>query len=804
MWRLWIKGKLRNRICPSILLLLSFSTVAICGERRILVLHSYDPKYIYTRIFNDTLERELQEKDYSIDLFYEFLDAKRFDPGGYYDKFKEYIKSKYANQNIDVILCFDDDALNFLITHRKDLGNLSDIPVVFGSVANRALVYFAALERNMTGVFEDMDVAANVDLMLQILPVKHVFVVTDKTTSGIELHEMARLIFKRLGNLSVEYLVGLPWNEMKKRLEDAPEESTILLISYLRDEQNNVYTLERVSELLNEINLPIITLPTPLVNLKAGLASYAPTPETQIKAVVKILDSVLAGQDIRYIPITMELPKNVLVDFGKLKKFHISNASLPKNSIILNIPDNFYRKYKSVILPIMLIISILSVLVLFLGINIRQRKIAERELNREVAFLMQLVETIPDAICYMDNDRRIILWNHAFENYLLPTCGNIKGCKISDCIADISLAGDIELSISNAIANDMVLQPAQILFRDKANEAHYLDIRKRPVRNGENILGTLVVMTDITTLIQMQESMKGQKRRLELTLMGSNVGYFERNVKTDELHMNPFGYELLGHTEDDIKTFSQFEELVHPEDREELNLSFKRAFESINGNYMTKYRLRRKNGEYIWIGATGLVVERDLEGNPLIFAGIFWNITEEKLKEAETAHLIEGLYVSSMSDSLTGILNRNGLQNKFPDLVSRCKKLGKYLSLILFDIDGFKKINDTYGHLVGDSVLKELSELVNSTIRKDDLFVRWGGDEFLIVSMITIDEALCVADRLRRAIESRPFSGIDVTVSIGISMHLPNEPVEEAIKRADKALYRAKAKGKNSVVIEYD
>ena len=73
MWRLWIKGKLRNRICPSILLLLSFSTVAICGERRILVLHSYDPKYIYTRIFNDTLERELQEKDYSIDLFMSFL-----------------------------------------------------------------------------------------------------------------------------------------------------------------------------------------------------------------------------------------------------------------------------------------------------------------------------------------------------------------------------------------------------------------------------------------------------------------------------------------------------------------------------------------------------------------------------------------------------------------------------------------------------------------------------------------------------------------------------------------------------------
>jgi len=243
---------------------------------------------------------------------------------------------------------------------------------------------------------------------------------------------------------------------------------------------------------------------------------------------------------------------------------------------------------------------------------------------------------------------------------------------------------------------------------------------------------------------------------------------------------------------------------VHPEDRGVLELSLKGAFEGVNGNYSMKYRVRRKNGEYMWIGTTGLVVERDLEGNPLLFAGIFWNITEEKLKEEETAQLIEGLYVSSMLDPLTGILNRNGLKNKLKDLVSKCKKLGKDLSLMLFDIDGFKMINDTYGHMVGDMVLKELSELVNCTIRKDDLFVRWGGDEFLVVSMINLDEALFIANRLRRMIESRSFSGLDVTVSIGISVYLVNEPVEEAIKRADRALYKAKAKGKNSVVVEYD
>ena len=400
---LWFKHKLCKRILLSILSLLSFSTIAVCGEQNILVLHSYDPEYIYTRIFNNTLERELHEKGNSINLFYEYLDAKRFDPTYYYGQFKEYIKSKYADRNIDIILCFDDDALRFLITERKDLGNLSGIPVVFGSVANKALIYFAALEQNMTGVFEDLDVSANVDLMLKILPVKNVYVISDRTTLGHDLYETAKIVFNRLKGISVEYMIGLSWDEMREKFVNVPDNSVILLLSYLRDDHGNIYTVERVSELLREINLPIVTLLTPLVNLRAALASYAPTPETQIKAVVEILDSVLAGKDIRYIPVTMELPKNLLVDYGMMKKFHLSNASLPENSIILNIPDTFLRKHRKILLPGICIVLILSILILFLSINISRRKKTGRLLQRELNFLRQLIETIPDAMSLLKN-----------------------------------------------------------------------------------------------------------------------------------------------------------------------------------------------------------------------------------------------------------------------------------------------------------------------------------------------------------------------------------------------------------------
>ncbi|MBC7323506.1 MAG: GGDEF domain-containing protein, partial [Acetomicrobium sp.] len=173
-----------------------------------------------------------------------------------------------------------------------------------------------------------------------------------------------------------------------------------------------------------------------------------------------------------------------------------------------------------------------------------------------------------------------------------------------------------------------------------------------------------------------------------------------------------------------------------------------------------------------------------------------------KIKEMKTKQLIEGLYTSSTVDALTGALNRKGLQDKLFDLITKCRDYGKDISIILFDIDGFKLINDTYGHLVGDLVLKELSETVRKTIREDDVFVRWGGDEFLLITMISLNQALHIANRLRKNVESRLFSGMHVTISIGISQYLPDEPFERAIERADKALYNSKSRGKNSVSVE--
>lgn len=156
------------------------------------------------------------------------------------------------------------------------------------------------------------------------------------------------------------------------------------------------------------------------------------------------------------------------------------------------------------------------------------------------------------------------------------------------------------------------------------------------------------------------------------------------------------------------------------------------------------------------------------------------------------------------TDALTGIGNRRLFEEAFH---AHQKLSGHYsitMFLLMLDIDGFKHINDVYGHNVGDTVLRQLTELISHSIRKSDIFVRWGGEEFAIL-MHASDTARAtdVAEQLRRKIELYRFETIlHLTCSFGVTPILPGETLEAVFERADKALYRAKNDGKNSVRVE--
>lgn len=161
----------------------------------------------------------------------------------------------------------------------------------------------------------------------------------------------------------------------------------------------------------------------------------------------------------------------------------------------------------------------------------------------------------------------------------------------------------------------------------------------------------------------------------------------------------------------------------------------------------------------------------------------------------------QGLLKLATTDPLTGIGNRRLFKEIFQAHQSLGERYEVNLFLLMFDIDDFKKINDTFGHNVGDSVLKQLVKLVNNSIRKSDVFVRWGGEEFAILLRYS-DPArvIDIAEQIRKQIDSDIFeTNNHVTCSFGLTPVKAHESIEEAISRADLALYRAKTEGKNTV-----
>ncbi len=159
----------------------------------------------------------------------------------------------------------------------------------------------------------------------------------------------------------------------------------------------------------------------------------------------------------------------------------------------------------------------------------------------------------------------------------------------------------------------------------------------------------------------------------------------------------------------------------------------------------------------------------------------------------------------SLTDSLTGLYNRRHLDNCIEREFLRSKRYSSDLSAAIIDIDFFKKINDSYGHLCGDFVLKETAYLILENFRKTDLVFRYGGEEFVVILTETgAENAFIPLERLRKLIESYPFkyngTAINLTVSIGISSNNV-ETVEEFLDNADKALYKAKQSGRNNSVI---
>lgn len=226
-----------------------------------------------------------------------------------------------------------------------------------------------------------------------------------------------------------------------------------------------------------------------------------------------------------------------------------------------------------------------------------------------------------------------------------------------------------------------------------------------------------------------------------------------------------------------------------------------------NSNQENKNKLYKKSEE-IWSISNNVVSEAQLESevklkysNYFIITSLISLILIILILLYVKLYVKDKLEILALHDPLTKAYNRNYFNDFLNNEMQRIEKIGEDLSLIMLDIDYFKKINDTYGHEKGDYVLIELVNIVKKEIRKNDVFARYGGEEFIIVMPeMDVLKGKEVAERIRKVVSNTKLDTVGtITISLGVTQHYKGDTQKTIINRVDKAMYNAKENGRNRV-----
>ncbi|HEX9019869.1 MAG TPA: diguanylate cyclase [Nitrospirota bacterium] len=435
-------------------------------------------------------------------------------------------------------------------------------------------------------------------------------------------------------------------------------------------------------------------------------------------------------------------------------------------------------------------------------------------------FLLELLNAVPSMILIVDTDLRIHHVNAAATKGLgldtdvifMMRSGEALHCiRASETPAGCGGAvacGDCLLrnSVTRALREQKVFRECALMelaTKDGISSVQLL-ITASPITYGGKRY-TVLALENITGLKEIEGSLRASEAKLRniTAVMGEGVYVLDRDMRL--LFMNPEAERLLGWTEKELLG-AYAHDVFHAgkADGGAPPVQECPLYNTINTGAI--YRAENE----LFVRKDGTTFSASLVSTPLREEGVitgsvtvFRDITDIARTTAELKRLNELLERRATIDALTNICNRL----KFSELVEHeIREFDRYrhpLSLIMFDIDNFKWINDEEGHQGGDAVLRELVSLVKENIRASDIFGRWGGEEFMILLPHTpLDETKWISEKLRKMIEANEFSfGRTVTCSFGITQCVDGDTLDSFTNRADIAMYSAKDGGKNRVEV---
>jgi diguanylate cyclase (GGDEF)-like protein/PAS domain S-box-containing protein len=421
--------------------------------------------------------------------------------------------------------------------------------------------------------------------------------------------------------------------------------------------------------------------------------------------------------------------------------------------------------------------------------KMREKLLQERQqiLAVQTNFLKSLFDSIPDLIWLKDIDGTYITCNPMFERFFGAIESDIVGKTDFDFV-DAELAqffrnNDLAaIKAGGSRSNDEYLK-----FSDGSYEGYFETI-KTPIWDVEgNAFGVLGIARDIS------ERKRKDDEIMQVQAL-SHIGTWEWNVTKDEFIGSKESYRMFGMPEGKTVSLEEVLLRVIPEDRLWFEQEMMRA--SLEGTIQSKViRTVDVNNAIRWVQADGsFIYKKDGKADKAV--GILQDITERKLHEKQLETLAN-------YDPLTGLANRSLLQSHLQNSIFQAKRHKTQIALVMFDLDRFKDINDSYGHSAGDELLQQVAQRFSTRLRDGDIISRLGGDEFAVIidNLARPEDAGRLAEEMIATLESGYKLSSGVSIHIGASAGIVlcpdhGESASELMQHADAALYKAKSEGR--------
>ena len=480
-------------------------------KKQVLVVHSYHIGYTWTgEVMNGI--RDVLNKQSDLEVFIEYLDAKRYFGKAYFENMKQVYRDKYKNRGIDVIIISDDEAFDLVLGIRAEC--FPNVPITVCGL-NQDLKIISNINSAYAVIGGHDGIRSTIDLILSIQPdIETVFFVSDDSKTGKSKLQTVRQLQPAIKEkVGFKYLSGMRMDELQAALRKLPKKSAVFNLVFIRDSSGKVFSIKDSSKMIgNSARVPVYQSWGFQADSNV-MGGHINTGFVHGKRTAQIALKLLNNEEKIKIPSIQKADLLYMFDYKVMKRFNIGLKDVPQGSVIYNKPFSVYEEYRWQIISIVILVIVQAVLVGFLFINRLKRKQAEEEVHKSYDYLKHLTDSIADAVFSIKMPERTIEW--ANDSY------QVLGYEPEECVGESTEKfyrdrGDYQVFgalLADAIQVRKEVLSNEALLHRKNGEVFPAEIRSTVYRKDGEVVSVTSLVRDITERKKVEEALKDSEEK---------------------------------------------------------------------------------------------------------------------------------------------------------------------------------------------------------------------------------------------------------------------------------------------------